>query len=256
MNELVPGRQLEGALKIVYSVFNSTHIQHWLMFGGLWGMIVNRGIVPDADLDFCAKYPADWRLLARLMGGRGYTVRKVLLNDANRNEALYMGFDGDEVHICVSFWYKWKEMYFWCHDQNNEVVSGEGIPANQGYFFKGCPQELIEGEERFMVVDWPGIPGETHVRVPVFAGQLLDLCYPGWMYWKQRYNVHNYQFQEDKCVSVNNPKYNKNASRVALSPYMVNVRSMNDFADEAAIRKQLDASRQRFEENLQKRFKR
>jgi hypothetical protein len=255
MNELAPSKQLENALKVVHTSFNSAGIPHWLMFGGLWGMIVNRGIVPDSDLDFCARYPANWKVLARMMEVRGYHIRKVLLNDADKENALYMGFDNGEVHICVSFWYKWQEMYFWCHDQNNEVEAGEGIPSRQGYFFKGCPQNLIDGDERFMVVEWPGIPGDTRVRVPVFAGELLDLCYPGWMYWKQRYNVHNYQFQEEKCVSVNNPKFNKNASRLAMSPYMVNVRSMNDFSDEAAIRRQLSESRAKWEESLKKRFK-
>ena len=255
--ELKPSAILERVLNTAEDVFNNEDLPHWLMFGGLWGMIINRGIVPDGDLDFCSYYPGEWERLSKAMKSVGYSTRKVLLSDIDTSKALYMGFDGpDDVHICLSFWVKWKNFYFWCHDQNGEVLGGEAVPVKQGYFFKGCPAELIEGEEKFIMAEWPGIPPKTKVRVPVLAGQLLDWCYPGWMYLKQRYTVHNYQINDERCVSVNNVKFNKNANHLAESPYMVNVRSIADFGDEAKILASLDASKQKWFEDLKKRFKR
>jgi hypothetical protein len=215
-------------------------------------------VIPDGDIDICVHYGADYKTIIKCFEQLGgWKKSKVMLNDANHNSALYAGVECQEMglYVCISFWYPWEDYLFWCHDQKQEVGISQEEPPKSGYWFKGCPRGLLEGENKFIMVEWPGIRQCTKVRVPVFAGTLLDLCYPGFGYWIQRYNIENYRFEQDKCVSVNDPVFNKSTDAHAISPYMVHVSSMADFTTKREeIKKQLAASKSAWEESLKTRF--
>lgn len=257
---MVPCKLLERTLVDINSAFSCAQMPYWLAFGGLWGLIANRGIVPDCDMDLCTFYGEKWGNIAKAMKSQGYSVRKVLLDDSCPENAVYMGFDNPDMtmHICLSFWFKWGEYRFWCHDQNGEIKEQgkTGYPNRHGYFFKGCPAHLVDGPGRFVKVEWPGIPQNILVRVPVMAGSLMDLCYPAWGYWKQRYNVSNYEVDWSNTVSYNNPLFDPKhmAKPQAGSPYRVHVMSMKEWQDDKKIGEQLRENIRIWEEGLVKRF--
>ena len=47
---LGPGRLLEKTIGDINDVFKNAKVPYWLCFGGLFGLVVNRGIIPDSDL--------------------------------------------------------------------------------------------------------------------------------------------------------------------------------------------------------------
>ena len=235
MIPLAPGKSLERTLKDISEIFSG--IPHWLCFGALWGLIRNRGVIRDCDFDMCVFYGTDWEFIAARATKAGYKIKKTVLDDTN-NKALYMGMYRDDIYICVSFWYPFDDYCFWCHDQNQEVKDGPGVPVS-GYYFKGCEKWMVSA---FMQVEWPGIIQNIKISVPVCAGSLLDLCYPAWPYLKQRYVIKNYQYDENNCISVNDPIYFKGAKERAGSRYMVHVKSMNEFNNKEKIRTNLSES--------------
>ena len=246
--ELKPSRQLEKLLQ--NSNTGLAGIPHWLSFGGLCGMIADRGIIYDGDLDWCTFYGQDYESISRSMTSAGFTVKKVLLFG---DKAIYMGFSHPVAHVCLSFWYRWKHLCFYCHDQSNEVPSGIGVPAS-GYYFKGVPSYLVD---YFYDAEYPGIPQATKVRVPVLAGALLDHCYPAWCYHKQRHVIRDYQVEEDRQIFINNPVYNKSAisfEKGYVRPYRVHVMSPDEFKDENLIYKQLEQSETEWKSYMGKRF--
>jgi hypothetical protein len=229
MLPLCPGKLLEKTIVDIEEIFQG--MTHWLCFGGLWGLIRNRGIIRDADLDMCVFYGEDWEVIASKAKSKGYTVKKVMVNDLNKEKALYMGIYKGDIYICVSFWYSFENYFLWCHDQKNEVKEGVGTPQS-GYFFKGCESWMVSD---FMKVEWPGIVQNVKITVPVFAGSLLDLCYPAWPYLKQRYVIKNNEVDEEKSISVNDPIYVKGSREGAVSRYRVRVDSMKEFEDKGKI---------------------
>ena len=255
MPELKPGPELEKAFIAINNTFKQVGGRYWHCFGGLWGLACNQGIIPDGDLDICAFYPTDWEHLANAFAGQGFERSKVLLDDQT-GKALFMGVENKNlgIYICISFWYRWREYYFWCHDEKQDLQPKEIGSPKSGYFFKGCPSRLLDHDSKFMEVEWPGISGRTRVSVPMLSGEILDICYPGWPYRIQRYDPQQYQYQFDKTVSVNDPIYNKGVNIHAISPYRVEVQSMKCFEDETKIRRLIDDSRCKYETMLQKRY--
>ncbi len=241
MSVILPSRQLERTIMDIQTIFEDSKTPHWLMFGALWGLIINRGVVPDGDFDICTYHGIDWKPIARAAEAQGYQIKKTLLDDTDQSKAVYMGMFKDDIYICLSFWFLFEGYRFWCHDQLNEVKTGVGVPSQ--YHFKGCPAWMVDGENRFYKAEWPGIDQRYMIRVPVFAGSLLDLCYRNWPYLKQRYVIQDYKPEWDKMVSVNDPVYNKGYPDIhANSPYRVIVKSMAEFKDVAKINLQLKAS--------------
>jgi hypothetical protein len=249
MTAINPSQQLERTIIDIQTIFEGTNTPHWLMFGALWGLIVGHGSVPDGDFDMCTYYGQDWRPIAKAAESEGYTIKKIMLDDTDQSKALYMGFFKGEIYICLSFWYPFDKYRFWCHDQLQDVKSGAGVPSQ--YFFKGCPAWMVEGD-RFFKSEWPGVDQRYTIRVPTFAGSLLDLSYRNWAYFKQRYVIQNYQPEFDKMISVNDPVYNrKNPDVHANSPYKINVKSMSEFRDVGKINSQLKTSEDAWNQRTQ-----
>lgn len=244
---MAPGPALQSTVSLINAVmrcsntgWNERSVPYWLCFGALWGIVMNRGVVPDGDLDLCTYYGQDWKFIRHGFESRGYKCSKVLLNDVDRESALYMGFephDHSMPHICLSFWYLHDGIRYYCHDQHHEV-HGEGVPAH-GYSFKGVPDVLVDpGRENWSMVEWPGISGSVKVRVPTSPGGILDALYPAWAYRKQRYNPKDHQVIDEKCTSV----YHGGA----ISRWMVHVDSMRQWDDAKHVGDQLKDGRARW----------
>jgi len=246
---LPPGPIIERTIKDINDIFDSK--DYWLAFGGLWGIIRNRGIIPDNDFDICVRYGYDWKQIERKAVKIGYQIKKVMVDDTKKENALYMGIYNEKIYICISFWYQFKDLLFWCHDQLQEV-HGIGTPQS-GYFFKGIHKEYFDRDYKFTMAEWPGIVQNVKIRVPLFSGKLLDLAYPAWPYLKQRYVIKDYSVEEDKCVSVNDPVYVKGSHERATSRYRVHVKSMAEFSDEEKINLELSKSAEEWETLLKNR---
>lgn len=228
---LKPCKELELSLKIIDKVMRFSGTQYWLCFGGLWGLIMNEGTVPDGDLDICTYYGADFNRIARSFQSSpgGYTMGHAMVSDTDQQSALHCGFSSSMglPHICLSFWYQHEDILYYCHDQHREV-EGIGTPKS-GYYFRGVPKDAI-GELRF--VEWPGISQMVKVSVPRFPGLLLDNLYPDWAYRKQRYIVNRKnQVDKEKMAS-----YHKGG---AVSKHQIHVNSMADFGNEKHVESEL-----------------
>jgi hypothetical protein len=230
---LGPSKQLEGTLRLLYEAFGRTG--WWLGFGGLWGLVMNGGVIPDGDLDICMLYPTDWKKVVSAMKSRGYVCSKVLLNDAEPENALYAGFNRKGFpHICISFWYPYCDVRYFCHDEKH-TSSGVCVPKD-GYWLKGVPGWAVENSEAFHLVDWPGLPGSVQVSVPIWPGVILDHCYPLWAFKKQRYVPTGYgDVRPESCAS-----YHKGG---AISPYRIHVRSMKELSDINKIKSQSEVNK-------------
>lgn len=219
---VIPSDGLKKSLAIINEVFSGIPgTPYWLSFGGLWAIVRNSGVIPDDDLDICVRYPADFEAIVRGFKSYGYQLKKAILNDVDTGQVLYCGFDRpDLLHICISFWIEKHGKLWWCHDENNDLLNpGEiGVPKS-GYYFKGCPKEIIDQDLAFKKVEWPGLRGDNRVSVPIDAGELLDYCYPGWAYKWQRFDPSIGQTGES--VSYYNGK--------AVSKNMVHLDSIADF---------------------------
>lgn len=237
-----PGDTLRRLMGVLYDSLEPLRIPYWLGFGGLWGIVMNDGVVPDNDFDLCAFYGGDWRRLVKALeqsSGR-YTCYKKMLDDANPSQAVYLSFDSPILpHICFSLWYPHNGINYFCHDGLREV-NGEA-PASE-YHFKGVPDTLLEYTR---LVEWPGIDQRFKVRVPRFPGSMLDYCYPDWAYKKQRYNITKNRVEKDKMKS-----YHKGG---AISPYVVIVKSMAQWRDEKYINQQLKEGRRKWNNLLKTR---
>lgn len=250
MKPLPPCKELERAMQIINLAFlcssqtwsEKSSIPYWLSFGALWAIVQNRGIIPDRDLDICTYYGQPWQNIARGIETHGYKIMKVMVDDTCKEKAVYMNFEHATLpHICVSFWYPNKGISYFCHDEKHEV-NGIGVPAS-GYFFKGLPTDLITGNERFTMVEYPGLPGSIKIRVPKMPGQFLDMFYPSWAYRVQRYSAH-YTVDETKTVSVYRGS--------AMSPNRVHVTTMAQWEDEQYVTEQLTESKKLWLEKLKK----
>ena len=245
---LGPSLLLEGEIKRAEEALDS--VPHWLGFGGLYGLVYNNGIIPDADLDYCTYYGMDYKRIKQQFEAQGYTCTKVLLNDINRSKALYMGFnrpvdkkcllpenrlENHQCHICLSFWYPANGMLWFCHDSSGEV-SGEAVPPY--YEFKGVPENILHKDD-IIKVEYPGIPGNVKVSVPLMAGALLDYCYIGSPFKAQKYNVKNYEIQEDKLAPL--------FSGGAISRYACKLKSIAQFEDKAYMNGQLKESQKKWD---------
>jgi len=243
---LEPSQRLEGTIRIVQQVFRICKTPYWLSFGGLWGLIKNRGIVPDDDLDLCCFYGADWKRIEKCMASYGYTLNRGLKSDTEPENLLYCHFNSTNgnVSICLSFWYLNDGIRYYCHDQNHEISSGVAVPPS-GYFFKGIPADIINSEADLRLVEWPGIEGCYKISVPHRPGVILDYTYPDWAYIKQRYVVgKKHEVKEEKCVSI--------WKHGACSPYQFWVKSMAQFSDKDYIDKQIVESKKDYYKILKK----
>lgn len=240
---LEPSQKLENTIKIINSAFNFAGVKYWLCFGGLWGLIRNNGIIPDDDIDLCVLYGEDHNRIAKAFSGTPgrYSMTKVMLNDTDKNRAVYCAFNSEAgyPHICLSFWYKHNDIRYYCHDQHREVV-GIGTPSS-GYYFRGVPAYAVEGDV-FRMVEWPGIQQATKIRVPRFPGVILDNMYPDWGYMKQRYEIKKNDVNQEKMAS-----YHKGG---AISPYAIHVSSMGEFLNEKYVQKELLESKRKWDMRL------
>jgi hypothetical protein len=243
--ELRPGKLIEQTIGEIEGIFEE--ITHWTCFGALWGLIRNEGTIPDGDLDVCVHYGASWKEISEKAAKYGYETKKVVVNDIDKDKALFLGLIKNEIYICLSFWVPFGDLLFWGHDQDNEVKNGVGIVSH--YFFKGAPKWLVS---KLVKVEWPGIIQNVKITVPLFAGSLLDLCYPGWPYLKQRYVIQNHTYQRDKCISVNDPMYVKGSKERAESRYTLNLKTMDEFKDVEKINKQLEENVEKWDNYIAK----
>jgi hypothetical protein len=225
---------LGKVLRLVDYVFRQAGATYWLSFGALWGLIQNRGVIPDEDFDFCVPYETDWKRIQRGFAAWSYGLAKAMLNDIDQEKALYCGFNRSGwPHICVSFWYPHDGMRYYCHDQRHELKA-PGVPPS-GYWFKGVPKECLDYGFR---AEWPGIPQDIKIMVPAIAGSILDSHYPMWSYIRQRYNIYDHEVIPEKTVSI--------FRSGAMSRYAVHVQSMKQWGDAGYIRQQLAASEQKW----------
>lgn len=220
---VMPSKGLEQTVQIINDVFAKR--DYWLCFGGLWAIIMNNGEIPDDDVDVGVLYPHDWRRVERRFRSYGYRLSKAMVNDQDQERVLYAGFEHSQYcHICVSFWYPHDGYRYFCHDSQGCIPAGAGaqIPS-KGYSFKGVPAYAVEDQERgFKMVDWPGLPGKTKVRVPIYPGVILDHLYPAWAFRKQRYVLDGYgDVRPGQMAS-----YYKGG---AISPVRIHAKSMSDF---------------------------
>jgi hypothetical protein len=225
MFSLRPSLIVENTLNEINSIL---HDDYWLCFGGLWGLISNRGVVPDNDFDFCSFYGTKESLTYRQrFEAKGWTCGRVVLNDVPEADGirypLYMGFGkAGYPHVCLSFWYPAQDKYWFCHDEKKEVKNGDEKPLSE-FHLKGIPKEFLKD---FMRVEWYACNPKTTVRVPVMAGSILDLCYSKWAFRIHKYWPEGYQMDWGKYVSVNDPHWFKDINKGANSPYQVRVKSM------------------------------
>lgn len=236
----MPGPVIQNVCRDVELAMSG--IECWLGFGGLFGIVKNFGIIPDADFDFCVFYGTDWHSVVDRMASKGYSMSRVLLDDTNPKMALYAGFNKPgSPHVCISFWYQWENTYWYCHDQKHEV-KGAGVPS--GYWFKGIPSTFI-GPGMFFKAEWPGIEQTFKVNVPIFAGSILDYCYPCWAYNKQRYVIGN-----SKTVDVS--RLGAVRAGHAVSPLMVHMKSMEQWLDEKYIDQEIGKGRTEWEKEVKR----
>ena len=237
-----PSDILENSLKSINYCFQYSRIPYFMSFGGLYALIRNNGTIPDHDLDICTYYGQDWKKIKKIFEGRGYVCGKVMLNDADPDNALYMSFNHPKfLHICLTFWIKKHGIRWYCHD-NQFTVENIGFPKI-GYFLKGVPAELVDDETLFRWVEWPGINQMTKVRVPRFPGGFLDHMYEDWGYKKSRYNIDKkHTIIEDKRKS-----YHKGG---AISPYMVHLDSIADFEDAKKYQIRLEEGQKNYKIHL------
>lgn len=230
---LKPSKLLENTLRVFNQVFNYSGVPYWLSFGGLYGIIKNDGIIPDGDFDLCTYHGQDHKKVAKAFKSSParYCISKALLSDVD-GKALYCSFGSQAgyPHVCLSFWYLHDGIYYYCHDQRHEV-EGEGVPKS-GYFFRGIPEAALR---EFKMVEWPGIPQLTKVRVPRYPGIMLDNMYPDWAYKVQKYNIdRGNHIEKEKLASYHHGG--------ACSPYEIHVNSMKQFGDSKYIATQLEES--------------
>jgi len=238
MDPLKPGKELQKTIQIINAAMGCSNtswgprsVPYWLCFGGLWAIIQNSGIVPDGDLDLCTYYGQDYHPIVAGFQRHGYHAERIVVSDAEPSNALYIGFSHRELpHLCVSFWYEHNGVRYYCHDQHREV-HGVGVPVS-GYYFKGVLASSVDpDQEMWAMVEWPGIPGSVRIRVPRFPGSILDSLYPAWAYQKQRYTPRDGVVDPTRVVSIHRGG--------AISPFMVHVKSMEQWGDEKYITGQL-----------------
>jgi len=239
---LEPGKTLEKAIRTIDMAFRYAKVHYWLHFGALWGLCKNNGIVPDEDFDTCVYYGTDWKRVEKSFRGYGYTLSKAILNDCDRENIMYCGFNRDGwPHVCVSFWYLHNGIRYYCHDTHFELKPGEvGVPAS-GYVFKGFPDFLVHDESMFKRVEWPGINQSFKISVPMLPG--LDYMYPCWPYANQLYTIgRDNKYIPDKTRSI--------YRHGAISPYMVKIKTMSQWNDEKYINGQLEESMANWQRKL------
>lgn len=228
---LEPGKELQNAIRTIDTAFRYAGVHYWLHFGALFGLCKNRGIIPDADFDCCVYYGTPWKKIVKSFAQYGYKMSKAILNDVDPDNIMYTGFNKEGwPHVCVSFWYLHKGIRYYCHDTHFDLKQGDvGVPKS-GYYFKGFPDHLVKDKSMFKRVEWPGISQAFKISVPMFPG--LDYMYPCWPYINQQYSITaNSTYDEDKCRSINRSG--------ACSPWMVHLKSMSQWNDEAYINNQL-----------------
>jgi hypothetical protein len=239
---LEPSPKIETTIRVINQVMSRSVNNYWLCFGALWGIVMNKGVIPDGDLDICVMYGEDYNKIQKtfLCAPGGYTMAHALVDDVT-GKALHCSFNSKTLpHICLSFWYPHNGIRYFCHDQNFEV-SGIGVPKS-GYFFKGVPDSALQ---YFRMVEWPGINQMHKINVPRFPGAVLDNLYPDWAYRKQRYNIKNNNVEEEKMVS-----YHKGG---AISPYRVHVQSMSSFSDNKGIEIELLKNKASYDTEIKRR---
>ena len=237
-------KQLEDAIKKIDMIFSiRLKIPYWIHFCGLLAIVKKSGFVEDGDLDICTYYENTnhARNMIDAFCSQGYKLKKALLNDVT-GDVLYLGFDWGKPqtaeqyisekfmpHVCVSFWYKYKDYRFYGHDQNNDIAIGqEGVPKS-GYYLKGFPAEYVQ-EKYLKKVEWPGISPQVKISAPLFP--CLSKMYPGWAYNQQRYQV-------DRNHTVHPDKMRDLWRASAISEQMVHIKSMGDWNNPALIEKEL-----------------
>ncbi len=230
---LKPCKLLENTILTINQVFSRAQVPYWLAFGALYGIVKNDGIIPDGDLDLCTYHGQGFERVQKAFLGSParYGMSKALISDTTE-QPLYCSFGSENgyPHICLSFWYEHEGIVYYCHDQRHEV-EGVGVPKS-GYWFRGVPIGCIK---EFHMVEWPGIPQTAKIRVPMFAGTMLDNMYPYWAFKKQKYNI-------GKNNEVIPEKMDYYYTGGATSPYEVHVESMKQWGDKKYIEQQLQES--------------
>lgn len=244
---LKPGKNLEKTIRIIDFIFRQTRTPYWIHFGGLIALAKKNGVIPDGDIDLCTYYESNdkWKRIVHLFESRGFVMTKAIQNDIDKDKILYCGFNPRKPqskedylsedfvpHICLSFWYLHNGIRYYCHDEKHELKGGMVAKPPSGYFLKGFEDKYIHDESMLMRAEWPGLPGNVKISVPILP--CLEQMYPGYIYNQQRYMVQNNQVQDDKL---------RDCCRTgAISRYQVCLRSMAQWNDKAHIKRELEKS--------------
>ena len=225
-----PSQALENTIRMIHKAMAYAGMgrKYWVSFGALWGLVKNNGVIPDGDIDICVPYGEDWTRVRKAFAGCGYTMTHCMVSDREPDKALHMGFNRPGLlHICLSFWYKWGDYRFYAHDNAHEI-SGVGSPS-AGYYFKGMPAWIVDDERMFKMAEWPGIQQKFKIRVPLFAGSMLDNLYPCWGFVKQKYNVDaKHRIDEEHTASIHKGG--------VATRYSAHIQSMADWNNETLIK--------------------
>ena len=249
---LKPGKCLERTLAIIRFVFAQAGVKdYWLHFGGLIALAKKNGVVPDGDFDLCTYYENNdkFKKIVKVFESKGWVMSKAIQNDIDKDKVLYCGFNWgkhqtNEIynsgnfmpHICLSFWYLHKGIRYYCHDEKHELSGGAIGKPPSGYFFKGFEDKYIHDESMIMRAEWPGIPGNVRIDVPILP--CLEQMYPAYIYNQQRYIVQEHNVQEDKLRDC--------CRSGAISRYSAHLTSMADWQNDGLIKGHLENSERKW----------
>lgn len=245
-----PSLELENTIKVINSCFQVPPTKYWLGFGAAWSLIMNGGVIPDHDLDIQTYYEGqDWQRIRKQFESRGYTMTRAMVNDVEPDKVVYMAFSHPKfLHICLTFVYLAHGIRWYCHDNHFTIPAGTVGKPTIGYFFKGYPDYVLHfpgmpDDNPFIKAEWPGISQTTKISVLRCPGAMMDFLYPAWAFHRQRYNIDaKHTVIPEKMVSIHKGG--------AISPYMVHLQSMGDFANESKYRSALAEGQRNFKIHL------
>jgi len=201
---------MERSVATVNWIFSRINVNYspmvwWLSFGGLLGLIRDKGFLKDEngnvketeDLDIGIKYEDvdDTQIMSGFQKF-DYTLKKKIVNDTNGNP-LYYGFTHKEYcDVCVFCFRKHGNFRYHTFDVNHE---GKEIPSE--YVFSGVPAESFDKTISF---HWKEIGRE--VNLPYKYGTVLDWWYPNWLVKREGCSASPKQIKMKSCKEWKNIK--------------------------------------------------
>jgi hypothetical protein len=95
------------------------------------------------------------------------------------------------------------------------------------------PSWIVDNDQYFKYSEWPGINQAHKVRVPLFAGSMLDNEYLCWGYTKQRYVIdRKHSIDPERMASIHKGG--------VASRFTIHLDSMSEWGNDAHIKIKLD----------------